>query len=106
MIRQPVAQDARDDVVGPAGREAHHELHRAIGVFVLRKRRDDRSTDQAKQGDAQSNDAHGIPPFDLAVMTLANCPSLWSVWISLFCFFSALAAPQTPLCSPPPCGEG
>src|SRR3954462_10505730 len=63
MVRQPVAQHARDDVVGATGREAHHELHRAVWIFLLRARRNDQNEDEAKQGDAESNDAHGTLPF-------------------------------------------
>src|SRR6185436_8791724 len=78
MLGQPVAQHAGDDVVGAAGRKAHDELDRAIGVLVLRERRRERNDGEAKQGDAESNDAHGIPPIDLHVWPWRIGFALWS----------------------------
>src|ERR1041385_8325004 len=93
MVGEPVAQHARDDGVRAAGREADHELDRMVGVFALRERRYERDAGKSKQRDAESNDAHGIPPvFDLAdcgfgefnfALAALESPFSWRVSVSL-----------------------
>ena len=53
MVRQPVAQNAGDDVVRAAGREAHDQVHGPFGILGLRRRRCRQGSAEPSSGDAQ-----------------------------------------------------